>query len=510
MVKNKFLKNIIIVIIIIIIPLLLVNNFTKNSNNQSKNISNKGLNIEINKSRENIIKSTFYNYVKCFYLLGKAQNYYKQIINNNNKILNEYNKAYKANLNYRLTTYKKISSYINFADISLNKEIQKLKVIKNIVMTHKYNYFNYIHKYNLTIPNIFLNTNYQNASFKNIQNYGSSIIKQQDSFNSILLNTEDNITGIQSTYKLMTVSSKIFLSHLKFNYNLIYYFSTFLNELSNTINIHNKINDSNSLLNNFNPPFIPSGKTNNNPHFILPSSLLTKAYSVNKINTDVFYGIFGIIGLVGIGIFTWIGVKKIKKYRRVERVKRKINVYRQSENFEDSSEETEFSHLNTVNVGYNAHVNVEARNEARKNALIGEVKDNARMKEKKWEVYEGHVLYPNVSTETRVMRFVTNKEDVHVSTIYKNTTILIKVRGRDEWVYFDFNHRGELKFKTIDGVNVLPTSGFNYIIVKKEEFGFLLNHLEIPFFAQSNQINATVIKMEESKFRVLFSDIVKM
>ena len=158
----------------------------------------------------------------------------------NNIVYKKYSNVFNHNMNYVLYQKNYINKKINYANSTIIKEIKVLKEMKDLLENHEYNYLQLYQIHNYHMPNMTLKNKSKNLiSINNIKTYANKINKSTTTMNSISFKCEEFIIGGGSISALISSSKLLLLSKIKFNYNNFFYFSNYLNNLTNLNKLNN-------------------------------------------------------------------------------------------------------------------------------------------------------------------------------------------------------------------------------------------------------------------------------
>ena len=246
-------------------------------------------------------------------------NVLKSAINKNNFMYQNYNKVFKHNISYVQKQRNSMNSKINIANSSIKHEIDILSNMKKIIHNHPYNYLKFFQDKNYTLPEIVSQNNKNiNNSLSNIETYTSKINNSNTSISKISYQSEEAAIGIGAITSLISGSNKLIFSKVNFNYNNIFYFSKYSNNLTTLnqfISTHKPSIAQNSAKTN---QFIKNNDSNSNNS---SSNNLTFSFTQNTIidyiKNKPYVVAAPLAGLATIGIIGAVVGVVIYKYKKM-------------------------------------------------------------------------------------------------------------------------------------------------------------------------------------------------
>ena len=232
----------------------------------NKSITSKKLyDYKINK-----INNDFIEYNQAIKNINFQINVLTRATSKNNNMLLKYNKIFKDNVSYKYLQKNKINSNIQIANSTIKKELYILNDMKNIIKNHPFNYLIFFNDRNYKIPNIVYKSQSNKLHLINsVKTYNSNIKKSNVSIKTISNQLEEAVIGLGTINSTISASRILLFSKVDYDYSNVYYFSTFLNNLS-------ILNNTKSITN--------VSLENNNVHFNQKTS--KKNNSINKISRE--------------------------------------------------------------------------------------------------------------------------------------------------------------------------------------------------------------------------------
>ena len=258
-------------------------------------------------------------------------NILKSAIKRNNFMYKSYSKVFAHNISYIKNQKNSTKNRISIANSSIKHEIDILSSMNNIILNHPYNYLKFFQSKNYTLPEIVSQSNRNvSSSLDSIETYTSATNKLNPTVSNISYQSEEAVIGIGSISSLITGAKTLIFSKVNYNYNNIYYFSTYTDNLTTLNQFKNTYTSSNSQNIVKNNQFIEnnntnsSNQTNNNLTFsILHNNVID--YIKNKPYV-VAAPLGGLLTLIIGGVVTGVIIHKYRK-----RVKAKLETNRQEE-----------------------------------------------------------------------------------------------------------------------------------------------------------------------------------
>ena len=281
-----------------------------------------------NNDRNNTELSSYQINTKNFYTNYKHNeesiifqiNILKRAISKNNFMYHNYNKVFKHNINYIRSQKNNIKNKISIANLSIKHEIDILSNMKNIIHNHPYNYLKFYQLKNYILPEIVSQSNNKVIPvIEHIETYNSKTNKSNISVSNISYQTEEDIVGIKNISSVISGANKLIFSKINFDYNNIFYYSNYSNNLTTLNEFKSKYDH----LNNDKPATINKFITNNNKNSSHSfkdglSFSFTKNKIINYIQNKPYVVAAPAAGLLGLGIIGFaIGISfyKYKKMR---------------------------------------------------------------------------------------------------------------------------------------------------------------------------------------------------
>ena len=192
------------------------------------------------------------NYIKEQENIMFQINVLKSAIKENNIMYKQYNSIFRHNINYIRLQKNSIKNKILTANSSITHELVMINNMKKIVSNHPYNYLKFFQSKNYTLSEIVSqNTHNYNSTLNNIKTIDHVINKSNTSVKNISYQSEEASIGIGSISSIISSSKMLIFSKVHFNYNNIFYFSSYKNNLSTinnkTKNMSNNAEKTNSV-----------------------------------------------------------------------------------------------------------------------------------------------------------------------------------------------------------------------------------------------------------------------
>ena len=302
-------QSLIIIIILIFTSSMLISLYKKlpkemiNNTNQHKY-----------KNNNSIPYTNYRTKIKCITFQINVLN---SVLKQNNDLCKDYTKLLKNSVIYYRRQKSILKNRINIADLSILYETNILKNMKNIIICHPYDYLWILNSHNYSFPKLSLyQKNKYLISANNMKTYFNKIDNSNVNINSIFYQSEESLIGIGNITSLISCSTKLIISKININYNNIFYFSKYLDDLRNLDKYKNNktyfrnhsVNANNKLINNNKVYFQGSPKNKNNALF---GKVKSTEYKIS-----VLYDImlpFGSLGFFTIIIIMVYGSKRLQK-----------------------------------------------------------------------------------------------------------------------------------------------------------------------------------------------------
>ena len=198
--------------------------------------------IENTSAKNNIIKiikkNSLINTKNCnSKWINEAKNINSKInilnaaLNNNKTICVDYNIIYSNSIYYNILQKKNIENKIYDSNLSIIKELKILYKMQNIINNHPYNYLEFFQAKCYSVPKIYLNRENKSDIISNIKTYNYKINRNSENLSNISFQSEEALIGFGNINSEVSSTKSLVFSKININYNNIFYFSSYLNNL---------------------------------------------------------------------------------------------------------------------------------------------------------------------------------------------------------------------------------------------------------------------------------------
>ena len=249
-------------------------------------------------------------------------NVLKSAIRRNNFMYKSYSKVFAHNISYIKNQKSSMKNRISIANSSIKHELDILNTMNNIIINHPYNYLKFFQSKNYTLPGIISQSNNNissSSSINNIETFRSSTNKSNTTISNISYQSEEAAIGIGSISSMISGAKTLIFSKVNFNYNNIYYFSTYTDNLTTLNQFKNTYISSNSQNSAKNNQFIKNNDTNslnqttNNLTFsFLHNNIIDYIKNKPYVVAAPLGGLLALVGGVVTGVIIYKVVKRAK------------------------------------------------------------------------------------------------------------------------------------------------------------------------------------------------------
>ena len=103
--------------------------------------------------------------------------------------------------------------------------------MQNIINNHPYNYLELFQAKCYSVPKIYLNRENKSDTISNIKTYNYKINRNSENLSNISFQSEEALIGFGNINSEVSSTKSLVFSKININYNNIFYFSSYLNNL---------------------------------------------------------------------------------------------------------------------------------------------------------------------------------------------------------------------------------------------------------------------------------------
>ena len=489
--KNIFVIGLLLVLSSAVLLPSCLNYFNKNNNgNNTSNPRYKTNIINFNTNRAQEEK----NIILQISILKSA-------ISKNNFTYQSYNKIFEHNISYVRNQKNIMKNKINIANYSIRHEINILDDMINIIYTHSYNYLQFFKVKNYVLPQIAYSNNTDiNSSINSIETYTDKITKSSTSVSNISFHTEEDVIGIKNISSLISGTKKLIFSKINFDYNNIFYYSNYSNNLTT---LHEYTSSYNQYINNNS---IKSNQfiTNNNINSSDESkNNLTFSFTKNKIikyiqNKPYVVAVPGgvLFGLAITGVVVYI-------YKRIAKVE-KAKLYSQSTiNTNNLPKNNIVNDYLLPNTGARKFTNERLEHFFNNGSFVRKLYA-ARAKANKIIIPQD-VFKEQVSNLLYLIHSKSSDSNFKISHQYINNYIKDRLGHRIERQYNGESNEIKDMLQSVTDTNQISTSGDSFATTTNSLFAIPAFDSSLKYALTEQQNELIVIQIK--KFKVLLSSL---